>query len=95
MLDFYEIVLIDGSGAPPEVHGMKSYVAGKADDDPSGIAAFVYEVERVLCIAAADVTSLGVFDEEIRDHFSWARQRINEKYQAMDGEPTPADKSEL
>lgn len=60
-----------------EVRGKRGYVIGAVEGDD--IAVFIYDLERVWCMTAHDVTPTGEIDVEARDASRGPSIRVNSK----------------
>lgn len=61
MLQPYDIVVINADYEDAEVAGKRGHIIGMVEGDD--IAVFVYDIERVWCMKACDVTATGVRDD--------------------------------
>jgi hypothetical protein len=61
MLQPYDIVVINKDYDDAEVAGKRGHIIGMVEGDD--IAVFVYDIERVWCMKASDVTATGARDE--------------------------------
>ena len=62
MLSEYDIVIINADYEDGEVAGMRGHIIGMVECDAIGV--FVYDLERVWCMTAADVTPTGERDAQ-------------------------------
>ena len=62
MLQPYDIVVINADYEDADVAGKRGHVIGMVEGDDIGV--FVYDVERVWCMKASDVTATGARDTE-------------------------------
>ena len=61
MLQPYDIVVINPDHVDQEVAGKRGHVIGMVEGDD--IAVFVYDIERVWCMTASDVSATGLRDD--------------------------------
>lgn len=61
MMQPYDIVVINADYGDKEVAGRRGHVIGMVEGDD--IAVFVYDIERVWCMKACDVTATGARDD--------------------------------
>lgn len=75
----YDIVTINTrfDDVDIDVSGKRGYVIGAVEGDD--IAVFVYDLERVWCMTAQDVTPTGEIDTEARDAPRGPSIRVNSK----------------
>lgn len=76
-LKTYDIVTVNADFEDAEIRGKRGYVIGQVAGDD--IAVFVYEIERVWCLVANDVTATGEIDIEARDAPRAPSIRVNSK----------------
>lgn len=78
-LSTYDIVTIKTAfdDADEDVCGKRGYVIGAVEGDD--IAVFIYDLERVWCMTAQDVTPTGEIDTEARDAPRGPSIRVNSK----------------
>ena len=78
-LSTYDIVTIKTrfDDVDEDVSGKRGYVIGAVEGDD--IAVFIYDIERVWCMTAHDVTPTGEIDVEARDAPRGASIRVNTK----------------
>lgn len=78
-LNTYDIVTINTvfDDEDVDVSGKRGYVIGAVEGDD--IAVFIYDLERVWCMTAQDVTSTGEIDVEARDAPRGRSIRVNSK----------------
>ena len=75
----YDIVTIDTvfDDGDIDVSGKRGYVIGAVEGDD--IAVFIYDLERVWCMTAQDVTPTGEIDVDARDAPRGPSIRVNTK----------------
>ena len=73
----YDIVTINTAfdDVDEDVRGKRGYIIGAVDGDD--IAVFIYDLERVWCMTAHDVTPTGEIDIEARDAPRGPSIRVN------------------
>ena len=67
MLQPYDIVTIKDDSLCTEIRGCRGYVISAVESD-ADIGVFIYELERVWCVAQGDVVATGARDEAARDN---------------------------
>lgn len=67
-----------------DVCGKRGYIIGAVEGDD--IAVFIYDLERVWCMTAHDVTPTGEIDIEARDAPRPAAIRVNSKGEIVETE---------
>lgn len=85
MLATYDIVTVNGDFEDREIAGRRGYIIGMVEGDD--IAVFVYEVERVWCLQAFDVTPTGERDTDAQAEAEAARRmvvRVSSKGELLD-----------
>lgn len=81
MLQPYDIVVINADYVDAEVAGKRGHIIGMVEGDD--IAVFVYDIERVWCMKASDVTATGVRDA-IAANVRGAPIRVSMKGEVLD-----------
>lgn len=77
MLRTYDIVTVNTDFEDEEIRGKRGYIIGQVSGDDIGV--FVYDIERVWCLVANDVTPTGEIDVEARDALCLPSIRVNSK----------------
>ncbi|HPG89550.1 MAG TPA: hypothetical protein PLD46_07840 [Hyphomicrobium sp.] len=80
----YDIVTINTAfdDVDIDVSGKRGYIIGAVEDD--AIAVFIYDLERVWCMTASDVTPTGKIDLAARDAPRGPSIRVNSKGEIVD-----------